>query len=201
MANSNAAFGLIPIKDSTGGYLRTQAYYAPASLASLGMGTPVALGGTANAVSNVNGASYPQGSLPSIVIATGADNTPFLGSIVSMDPIPTSPLTGNYNTASTQRVVWVADHPDQRFICKDNGANALAATNIGQNVNLTIGTVNSSTFVDSTVLNTASPATTQTFQMKILNLYPQPGNTIGIVDAVYEVMINQHQLANNTAGV
>jgi hypothetical protein len=202
MANTNyGPTGLQPVKNSTGGYLRLTPYYAPASLASLGQGTPVALSGSSNTVSNINGANYPIGSLSTIAVATGGAGNAFIGSIVAMDPVPTSPLTGNYNAANTGRVVWVADHPDQRFYITDDGTNALTSTSIGLNCNLTIGTVSSTTFIDSTTLTSASPAVTQNYQVKILGIAPFPNNTIGSVNGTYEVMINQHQLANNTVGV
>lgn len=201
MANTQAPFGLIPVKDSTGGYLRLTPYYAPNNIASMGLGTPVALGGDANAVNSINGAAYPQGSLPSIAIATSGAGNAFIGSVVSVGVVPASPLTGNYNAANTANVVWVADHPDQRFYITDDGTNALTTANIGQNCNMTVGTVNSVTFIDNTTLTSASPNTTQNFQLKLLGAAPIPNNTIGSVNCVYEVLINQHQLANNTSGV
>lgn len=199
MANTARPNGLQAIRTSDGGYLRVNPYYAPASLASLGIGTPVNLGGTSNTVNTINGQEWPAGTLPTIVVATGGDTNKLLGSIVGFELIPTSLLT-TFNAANTARVVYVADHPSQQFAIVDDGVGSLAATDVGLNANLTVGTVNAFTGVDSTSLDTTTPASDATFQLKILGLYNVPGNEIAAY-ATWRVQINNHVLANITTGV
>lgn len=200
MANAARPFGLQPIRTSDGGYLRVGRYWAPASLASLGIGTPVNLGGTSNSASVTNGQETPAGTMPSIVVATGGDGNKLLGSIVGFELLPTNLFVAGYNAASTGRIVYVADHPSQQFIIVDDGVGTLAITDVGLNANLTMGTVNAFTNVDSTSLDTTTPATDATFQLKILSLFDTPGNEVAVY-ATWRVQINNHALANIVIGV
>lgn len=199
MANTNVAYGLQAVRMSDGGYLRVNPYYAPASLASLGIGTPVNIGGSANTTPVINGQEWPNGTLPTIVVATGGDGNKLLGAIVGFEFNPNELQQAGYNPASTARIVYVADHPMQQFTIIDDGT-ALAETQIGLNANLTVGTVNAFTGLDSTTLDTSTPATDATFQLKILALDNAPGNELA-ANAAYRVQINNHIFGNITAGV
>ena len=210
MANSNTPNGLQAVYNSALGPTKTTPYYVSNAQAALAIGTPVKLTGTSNSNNVISGGQeWPAGTLPGIALATGADANAVLGSIVSINFNPTNQLvpsasgasvSASYVPASTEAVVFVADSPDQEFLIVDDGT-ALAVTDIGLNANLTIGTVNAFTGQDSTSLDTSTPATTSTFQLKILRLNNRPNNVIGSANAEYVVKINNHQLANVTAGV
>jgi hypothetical protein len=198
MANITSAYGLKPCRNS--GIITVNPYYVPASLASLGIGTPVVRGGTSNAVSTINGQVYPIGSLASVAVVTSGDGNKVTGSIVGFELIPTNLFVAGYNPASTERIAFVADHPEQKFTIIDDGANLLAVTDVGLNANLTVGTVNAFTGLDSTTLDTSTPASTATFQLKILGLNNRTGNELA-VGAEWLVKINNHTDANIVAGV
>lgn len=198
MANTTAAYGLKPV--SNNGILRVNPYYVPASLASLGIGTPVVRGGTSNTAATINGQHYPSGSLASIAVATGGDGNALTGSIVGFELIPTDLFKAGYNTASTERIAFVSDHPDQQYTIIDDGANLLAVTSVGLNANLTVGTVNAFTGLDSTTLDTSTPATDATFQLKILSLSNRQNNELAL-SAEWVVKINNHTDSNVVAGV
>lgn len=198
MANTTTAYGLRP--SSNDGIIRIRPYYAPASLASLGLGTPVIRSGTSNTVTTINGQAYPAGSLASIAVATGGDGNKLTGSIVGFELIPTNLFVAGYNAASTQRVVYVADHPNQLFTIIDDASATLAVTDVGLNANLVVGTVNATTGLDSTTLAASTVATTATFQLKILGLNNRVGNELG-TGAEWLVKINNHTDANIVAGV
>lgn len=198
MANNTSAYGLRPCRNS--GILTVNPYYVPASLASLGIGTPVVRGGTSNTVNIVNGQVYPAGSLSSIAVATSGDGNKLTGSIIGFELIPTNLFRAGYNPANTERIAYVADHPDQKFTIIDDGSASIPATSVGLNANLVVGTVNATTGLDSTTLNATTPATTATFQLKILGLNNRTGNELG-VGAEWLVKINNHTDANIVAGV
>lgn len=200
MANTTSAYGLKPVASAWGAGLRVRAYYAPNSLASLGLYTPVIRGGSANSSSVINGQLYNAGSLATIAVASSGDGNKLTGSIVGFEPIPTNIFLAGYNTASTARIVYVADHPDQLFTIIDDGENALTVSSVGLNANLTVGTVNAITGLDSSVLDTSSPAATATLQLKILGLVNSPINELD-TGAEWLVKINNHTDANITAGV
>lgn len=198
MANAARPYGLKAIRNK--GIVNRNRYYVPASLASLGINTPVNIGGTSNPVNSINGQLIPAGTLRSIVVATGGDGNKLLGSIVGFEVLPTDLFKRGFNAASSERIVYVADDPDQEFAIVDDGANLLAITDVGNNANLTVGTVNATTEVDSTSLDTSTPATDATFQLKILGLLDEPGNEVALY-ATWRVKINNHIDANIVTGV
>ncbi len=200
MANTYRPIGLMPVKNDNGTVMRTNRYYIPASLASATVGTPVTAGTTSSTVNTVNGAFVGFG-IGQIAIATGGDANKLLGSIVGFDVIPGNLQTASgFNPASTQRIAIVADHPDQEFDIVDDGVGAgLAATDVFLNANLTVGTATQAGG-DTTSLDTTTPATDATFQLKILGLAPEAGNTFAPY-AKWRVKINNHCLGNIVAGV
>ena len=199
MANNTTAYGLKSVKLAAGAGFQGNPYYAPASLASLGFNTPVIRAGTSNSVSIINGQEYPAGTLATIAVATSGDGNKLTGSIVGFEAIPTNLFTV-FNPANTARIVYVDDSPTSVFTIIDDGANLLAITDVGLNANLTVGTVNAVTGLDSTTLDTSTPATDATFQLKILGLNNRPGNELA-VGAEWVVKINNHTDANIVAGV
>lgn len=199
MANTYRPLGLMPVKNDNGTVMRTNRYYIPASLASATVGTPVTLSGNSSTVDTINGAFVGYG-IPEIAIATGGDGNKILGSIVGFDVIPGNLQTASgFNAASTLRVAIVADHPEQEFDIVDDGLAALASTDVGLNANLTIGTATQAGG-DSSSLDTTTPAADATFQLKILGLAPEAGNTFAAY-AKWRVKINNHCLGNIVAGV
>lgn len=202
MANNTAPYGLKSVKLAFGAGFQGNPYYAPASLASLGLNTPVVRSGTSNSVAIINGQEYPAGSLATIAVATSGDGNKLTGSIVGFEAIPTDLFTV-FNPANTARIVYVDDSPLSVFTIIDDGyttGNTLAITDVGLNANLTVGTVNAVTGLDSTVLDTTTPATDATFQLKILGLNNRPGNELA-AGAEWVVKINNHTDANIVAGV
>lgn len=199
MANTYRPNGLQPVKNNNGTVMRTNRYYIPASLNAVTEGTVVTLGGTSSTADTINGAFVGFG-IPSVVVATGGDGNKILGPIVGFDVIPGNLQTASgFNPASTGRIAFVADDPNQEFDIVDDGLAALAATDVGLNANLTIGTA-TQTGGDSTSLDTTTPATDATYQLKILGLAPEAGNTFAAY-AKWRVKINNHCLGNIVVGV
>ena len=182
------------------GIFTVNPYYVPASLASLGIGTPVVRSGTANSVNTINGQVYPAGTLASIAVVTSGDGNKLTGAIVGFELIPTDLFKAGYNPASTQRIAYVTDHPQQKYTIVDDASASVPVTSIGLNANLVVGTVNAFTGLDSTTLNATTPAVTATFQLKILGLNNRQGNELG-TGAEWLVLINNHTDANIVAGV
>lgn len=200
MSNSYRPNGLQPVKNNNGDVIRTNRYYIPASLNAVSEGTVVTLGGTSSTVDTINGAFVGFG-IPSVVVATGGDGNKILGPIVGFDVIPGNLTTASgFNAASTARIAIVADDPNQEFDIVDDGVGSgLAATDVGLNANLTIGTATQAQG-DTTSLDTTTPATDATYQLKILGLAPEAGNTFAPY-AKWRVKINNHCLGNIVVGV
>lgn len=202
MANSNTPKGLVPIKNN-GGEIEVNFYYIPSSYGTaLFIGDPVVKTGTSNTANVVAGQrEFAAGSLPEINKATAGDDNPITGVIVGfLSDFDNTTL--NYNTASTERIAIVADNPNQRFeIQEETAGTALAATSVGLNANVVFAESGSTTTgISGVELDTSTPASTATFQLKILRLVDRADNAIG-QHAKWEVKINRHSDANAVAGI
>ena len=203
MTNSNTPYGLIPVKNSPFVEIPKNYYYIPASYATaLFKGDPVIKTGTSN-TANVLGDQRPfaAGSLPEINKATAGDGNKITGVIIGFLANPTN-LNVAYNPASTERVAIVADSPLQEFeIQEETAGTPLAATSVGLNANVVFAESGSTvTGLSGVELDTSTPATDATFQLKILRLVDAPDNAIG-QHAKWRVKINNHTEANVTSGI
>lgn len=202
MANANTPFGLKPIKNN-GGEIKVSYYYIPSSYATaLYIGDPVVKTGTSNTANVVAGQRlFKAGSLPEINKATAGDTNKVTGAIVGFLPNFDN-TTRTYNPPSTEAIAIVADDPDQVFeIQEETAGTALAATSVGLNANLVYAESGSTTTgFSGAELDTSTPATTATFQLKILRLVNREDNDIG-QHAKWEVKINNHSDANAVVGL
>lgn len=182
MANSNAAFGLIPRRYRNGspwmGSLRT--YYVPATDATaIFIGDPVIIGGDGDAA-----------GFPTATLATAATGR-ITGICVGLRPGGNSTLIPpRYRAASVAEYILVADDPDLLFEIQEDGVGgSLAATNIGQNCSLVSGAGSTTTGVSGWMLDSSTAATTNTLQMRIIELQHRADNVIGTT-AKWLVAIN-----------
>lgn len=203
MANANTPAGLTPLKNSPFVEIPKNYYYIPSTYATaLFIGDPVIKTGTSNTANVLSdGRKFAAGSLPEINKATAGDTNKITGVIVGFLANPSN-LTLNYNTASTERVAIVADSPLQEFMIQEETAGtALAATSVGLNANVVFAESGSTaTGLSGVELDTSTPATDATFQLKILRLLDAPENAIG-QHAKWRVKINNHTEANIVAGI
>ena len=150
---------------------------------------------------------------PGVVgLTTGAE--PFIGTITSIDPTQNngisqvgSPLALEQVTIPSAKTrdyyVYVANDPNQIFEAQGDltPTNQIAA-NANKNATLTISETGSSQF-SGTVIASATIATTQAHNVRLLGLSPQTVTERKGYGAfsVWLCKINQHQLAPNTVGV
>jgi len=203
MANADTPFGLTPIKNSPFNEIPKNYYYIPSSYATaLFKGDPVVKTGTSNTVAvTTAGRYFNPGSLPEINKATAGDGNAITGVIIGFLANPSN-LNITYNPASTECVAIVADCPLQEFeIQEESAGSPLAVTSVGLNANLVYAESGSTvTGLSGAELDTTTPATTSTFQLKILRLMDGPENAIG-QHANWRVKINNHTEANVTTGI
>jgi hypothetical protein len=202
MANSNNPKGLIPIKNN-GGELDVNFYYVNSSYATaLFIGDPVVKNGTSNIANVVAGQrQFNAGTLPEVEKATAGAGNPITGVIVGF--LPNFDNTSrNYNPASTETIAVVADNPNQHFeIQEETAGTPLAATSVGLNANVVFAESGSTvTGISGVELDTTTPASGATLQLKILRLVDRVDNAIG-QHAKWEVKINNHTDANAVAGI
>ena len=132
--------------------------------------------------------------VPTIAQAAATDT--ILGVILSFEADPDNDSTLN-RTASTSRYAMVADEPDiVVHIQEDAVGGALAATDIGNNCDITVGTGDTNTGLSAMEID-SSDAQTTSAQLRVLRLVRAADNEIG-ANAVYECMINEHERKSTT---
>jgi len=203
MTNSNTPYGLVPVKNSPFVEIPKNYYYIPSSYGTaLFIGDPVIKTGTSNTANVLgDGRPFAAGSLPEINKVTAGDANKVTGVIIGFLANPLN-LNIAYNPASTERVAIVADSPLQEFqIQEETAGTALAVTAVGLNANVAFSESGSTvTGLSGVELDTSTPATDATFQLKILRLVDAPDNAIG-QHAKWRVKINNHTEANVTSGI
>lgn len=195
MANVNAPFGLRPVRYYSGAPYNgaCNEYFATGATGVIAVGDPVVLAGAANTTA-IQG--RPAGSLATVTLAADGDGDPILGVCVGVVPVTRDSLP--YRETSTDRIIQVADDPNLVFqVQTDAASTAWAGTDVGGWANLKAGTASTvygvSTWFGDT---TDGPDNNDpSNQLLIMRLAPLPNNEIGAY-SVWEVMINNHQLAN-----
>lgn len=187
-----------PVKDLSDAPVLNRYYIAADDSYDYAMGTPLTLAGGSSTADFINGAYVNQG-IQKVTRATGGDGQKLVGFVCGFDTVPLDFTTNGsgINQSGQVRIVLVADNPDQVWegIC----TSALTAADASKNANVTIGTVNTTTRIDSSSIN-SSVNTTSTFQLKLLGLAPIVGNSFG-ANQVLRFKINNHCYGNVVAGV
>jgi len=164
------------------------------------IGDPVVLDGGSNAA-----------GVPTITLATAGTGNPVLGAIVSGAGSPV--YGGSYGVPADSPIVipavksrdyyvLVADDPGTIFEVQEDGlVTPLVAADVGLNCNLISGTNNG--YISGWLLDSTSKASGATLQCKLLRLAqtPIPGSNAFGIYAKWWVLINNHPLAPNTAGL
>jgi len=208
MANANVPRGLIPYA-----YFDGRPYNGSANIyyVASGYGTALYIGDpvvTHSASNDANG-------IPAVNI--GASGSPIIGAVVGIvDGGPQGaavvPVTRDlpiYHPASTAQYILVADSIDLLFWIQDDAStqSSFAPTVwAGKNANFVSGSGSTTTGFSGYQLQASSVATTNTLDLKIMRALNQSDNAIGgttntNMNAKWLVKINNHQYANQEAGV
>ncbi len=182
MANLNAKFGAIAKHMRNGSTdVPLRAYYVASGYATaLYVGAPVSrIAGDSNTtaiklgpLAMVGGAeNFPAGSLQKVELAANGDTVAITGFIqkIGFAASDASVFKAGYKPASTEAVVYVADHPDTIFEIQCSAA--CATTDVGKVANLT-GTGGSTvTGLSSVELDSSSLATgNATYQVRVVGV-------------------------------
>ncbi len=178
-------FGMIPVRHSRGGVIRSNKYVVLASDGTaLFVGDPVTLVNVMDANSE-----YPT------ITKYTAGNT-IAGVIVGFGPDSSNQLTGNYRAASTLRNVMVCDDPDVIFqIQEDADAGVVAAADIASNYNANLNTAAAGSTVTgmSAAMLDSSTSSASAATLKIVGVKVDKVNAgAATAGAVLEVIIMEH---------
>lgn len=190
MANADQVAGLKPVmtiqgNPYSGNYIACSKAAGTTVTHDLFVGDPVILSGTADA----------QGR-PGVVDATAGDGNQIFGVIVGFEQDPDNRTRGVWVDGADTGVVFVCADPFMIFEAQAD--DTIAVTDVGNNTNLVEtqagdrDTGKSGWEVDATV------GTTITYQLKIIGFPNREDNTINSADNKVYVMINNHQLKNET---
>lgn len=185
MANVDSPFGLKPVRYVSGAPYNgaVNRYYVPASdNTAIFIGDAVSLAGSADA-----------DGVPSVQ-QTAAGGT-IKGVVVGVEFVDRDSTT--YREASTERYLQVADDPDLLFLAQEDSVGGdLAAANVGNNVDLAVGSGNTTTGLSGVELDSSS-AGTGTAQVRLERLWNAEDNEIG-TNAKWLVRIVEHRDATVT---
>lgn len=186
MANVDRPSGLRPVKHLDGSPYNGAAnlYFIPSTdSTAVFLGDAVKSAGSADA----DGVA---------TVAQAAAGDAVRGVVVGFQPDPDN-LSSLYRAASTDRYVWVADAPD--IVCEvqeDSVGGALAATEVGNNADIVVGTGSTTTGTSAMELDSSTAGTTAA-QLRILGLVQREDNEIG-TNAKLLVAFNEHELKSTT---
>jgi hypothetical protein len=202
MPNANRPSGLTPLEYINGAPWtgKGRMYFIPqADTNAYSIGDPVALAGSADA-----------SGVPSIVLATAGAGNKVLGSVLGAGGLTFGGMSANPNNLNTTIVpatkttgyyVLVSDDPWIIYGVQEGGVGtALAATDVGTNINLLSGA--NSGFQSGWMIDNGSTGTGATLQCQILGLINTgvDNNAFGTF-AKWKVRINVHQFAGGVAGI
>lgn len=192
MANSDAAFGAVPIGTTDGsdyhGKLRECVILAADGTATF-LGDFVKLAGDGSA----------DGKTPAVVQAAATDSV--IGAIVSFVPDfsdeGTLSSTPNHRAASTLRKCMVAWGKEVLYAMQsDEDGTALTAGDIGRNCDIVVGTGSTVTGISAMEID-SSDVKDATAQLRLHGVYQGVGNELGSTAAgdraIWVVSINENQ--------
>jgi hypothetical protein len=192
MANANTPYGLRPVSMIDGScYTGTvRRYYVPSTDATaIGIGDPVVIAGSADA-----------DGIPTVTRLATPGTDVMVGVMVGVQPLPAD-LSINYRKASTAMYIYCTVGPDVLYeVQEDSDGGALAATNVGQNANLVLGTVDTTTGNGKTMLDSSTANTTNSLDVQIIQLANHVDNAIGNY-AKWFVKLNRCQYVNAATGI
>lgn len=185
MPGTILAHGLKPVHLSGAGTaLRTRLCVIPSSDATvIGKGDPVIYTGSADTDTG----------LPIVTKAAAGGGTFISGVVINF--IPVTDESPTYRQAGEYRTVIIADHEQQEFVIRSSAL--LVAGDVGANADLLLGTVNTFTGDSGASLNQATIATTNTLQLRIVELIRDAKDANGVFWSA-KVRINLHTNRNLT---
>lgn len=191
MPNSDTPFGLRPVKHLNGApYNGAYRLHATASGDSVQLliGDPVTLSGTSQ---TINGQIYSD-------VKRAATGDILTGICTGVEPATRDDSI--YRVASTATLVKITEDPDLLFEAQEvTGGTALAAADIGLNIDFVVTAGSTVTGQSGVELNNATEAATNTLDLHIVGFVARSDNAIG-EHAKWLVSINRSQYRDQVAG-
>lgn len=193
MANANAPMGLQPVRGVESQYVTggPRLYsHAVGDGTALYRGDPVKLAGTSQTINGVTTSDIVRAATGDVIVGV------FIGALA------TTRDSTVYGAASTAYQCFVDDDPNSMFEIQDiNSGTPLAVADIGLNVNFVAGTGSAFTGLSGFTLDNTTEATTNTLDLKIIDIVNRADVDNASSPLRFLVRINRHQHVNQVAGV
>jgi hypothetical protein len=193
MANANTPMGLVPVRGVnsqtvTGG---PRLYsHAAGDGTALYRGDPVKIAGTAQTINGVTTQDVVRAATGDVICG------------VFMGVLPATRDSTVYGAASTAYQCFVDDDPNSLFEMQDlSTGTALTSADVGLNVDFVAGTGSTVTGWSGFTLNNATEATTNTLDLKLIEIVNRVDVDNTSSPLRFLVRINRHLHANQVAGV
>lgn len=163
-------------------------------------GTALAVGDWVKSAGSADAA----GTTPSVTKATVGDYV--LGLIVAIEHAPANAYTAStvnslYRAASTEAYLYINADPELLAEAQEDSVGGnLAATNVGQNIDLIDAGVDTATGNSGMELDSSTAGTGNTKVFRLHELVDRPNNALG-TNARWLVSVNLHELRTQTTGV
>lgn len=184
MANVDAAFGFIPVRHMSGNVPRANKY----TLAT-GLAENIFTGDLCVLINTGYITPHTATETNNIGVFAGVSYTASDGSYVYSQYWPTG-------TSATNIIAYVYDDP--YIVYKVQSAGTPAQTNIGNCADVVAGAGSTTTGQSGFEISGTMAASIAT--CKIIGLWDSPDNAMG-TNAIMEVLINEHILGANVAGI
>lgn len=193
MANANVPMGAVPARGVNSQYVTggPRLYsHAAGDGTALYRGDFVKLAGTMQTINGVTTSDVVKASTGDVIC----------GVVLSI--LPTTRDTGLYGAASTAYQLFLDDDPDSLFEMQDvNSGTALTANDVGLNCDFVYAAGSTVTGWSGTTLNNATEATTNTLDLKLVDIVNRADVDNTSSPLRFLVRINRHQFSNQVAGV
>jgi hypothetical protein len=192
MANANAPSGLIPVRSVNSQHVSGgPRLYSHASGDSVQImkGDPVKLAGTAQTINGI--------TTPDVVRAATGDV--ICGVCVGI--LPTTNASLIYGAASTAYNLFVDDDPNSLFEIQDvSTGTPLTAADVGLNCDFVVAAGSTALGTSGVTLNNATEATTNTLDLKLVDVVNRADLDNTSSPLRFLVRINRHLFSNQVAG-
>lgn len=197
MANTDAAFGLRPIRNKNGSPWNgacTKMLVEDSYGTALFIGDPIIITGAA-------GSDDSTGHYNVANVATAGDGNRIAGVIIGIEP-NRSDLSKTYIPASTGGYIYVVDDPNVVFAVQDDAQATLTSASVGANAVLAAGGGGSTvTGLSSWELDASdTPAADASNQLLIVGVHNVENNAVGD-NVIWEVLISNHLYNASILGI
>lgn len=193
MANANAPRGFVPARGVnsqtvTGG---PRLYsHASGDSVQIMVGDPVKIAGTAQTINGITTSDVVRAATGDVIAG------------VCVGIMPTTRDTLSYGAASTAYNLFVDDDPNSLFEIQDiSTGTPLTTADIGLNCDFVVAAGNTFLGTSGVTLNNATEATTNTLDLKLVDIVNRADVDNTSSPLRFLVRINRHLMSNQVAGV